>query len=68
MASEVEILGMGEGLESMLKESDQKWERDLARIEGKLEVVLEEMKSLIHGMTLQNNEIISQLAMAEIKS
>ena len=52
MASELEIFGMTEWLESMLKESDQKWERDLARIESKLEAALEEIKSLIHGMTL----------------
>ena len=39
----------------------------MVRIEGKLEVVFEEIKSLVHGMTLQNNEIMSQLAMAEIK-
>ena len=54
-------------LELMLQESDQRWERNLARIEGKLEVALEEIKSLIHGMSLQNNEIMSQLARVEIK-
>ena len=51
----------------MLHESDQRWERDLARIKGKLEAALEEIKSLIHGMSLQNNEIMSQLARATIK-
>ena len=54
-------------LKLMLQESDQRWERDLARIEGKLEAALEEIKSLIHRMSLQNNEIMNQLAKAEIK-
>ena len=52
-------------LKLMLQESDQRWERNLARIEGKLEVALEEIKSLIHGMSLQNNEIMSPLARVE---
>ena len=54
-------------LKLMLKESDQRWERDLARIEGKLEAALEEIKSLIHRMSLQNNEIMNQLARTKIK-
>ena len=39
----------------------------MARIEGKLKAALQEIKSLIHGMSLQNNEIMSQFARAKIK-
>ena len=34
----------------------------LARVERRLDAALEEIKSLIQGMTLQNNELRSQFA------
>ena len=46
-------------LEDMLKNSDQKREKDLARVEGKLDAVLEEIKALIIGTTIHHNEIRS---------
>ena len=48
-------------MESMLQESDNKCERILARMERKLDIALEEIKSLINGVTLQYNQIRSQL-------
>ena len=55
-------------LEGMLKESDQKRDKDiarvensLARVEGKVDAVLEEIKSLINGMTIQNNDLRKQI-------
>ena len=54
-------------LESMLKESDQKREKDLARVEGglsrvegRLDTALEELKSMMNGMTLQMNGMTLQ--------
>ena len=61
MALELEILDMAEGLESMYKESDQKWETTISRIEGKLDSTLVEIKALINGITLQNNKIRRQM-------
>ena len=61
MALELEILDMAEGLESMYKESDQKWETTISRIEGKLDSALVEIKALINGITLQNNKIRRQM-------
>ena len=61
-------------LESMLKESEQKRDKkitrvdgSLARVKGRLDATLEEIKSLIQGMTLQNNELKSQFANHEAK-
>ena len=34
-------------------------------MEGKLDVVLEEIKALLHGMTIQNNEIMRQMIKQE---
>ena len=55
-------------LEGMLKESDQKRDKDIARVEnslarvkGRVDAVLEEIKSLINGMTLQNNDLKNQI-------
>ena len=39
-------------LESMIKEVDQKREKDSARIDA----ALEELKVMIHGLTVQNND------------
>ena len=46
-------------LESMFNESDQKREKDLARVERglskveeRLDIVLEELKSMMNGMTM----------------
>ena len=57
-------------LESMLKESDQKRDKEisrvegsLARVEGRLDAVIEEIKSMLQG--LQNNESRSQIANQE---
>ena len=48
-------------LEGMLKESEQKREKDLAMVKGRVDAALEETKSLINGMTVQHNEIKNQL-------
>ena len=55
-------------LKGMLKESDQKWDKDLirvenslARVDGRVDATLEEIKSLINGMTLQNNDLKNQI-------
>ena len=54
-------------LESMLKECEQKREKDLARVEGdlsrvegRLDTALEELKSMMNGMTLQINGMTLQ--------
>ena len=54
-------------LESMLKESDQKRDKEisrvessLARVERRLDAAIEEIKSMLQG--LQNNELKSQIA------
>ena len=39
-------------LESMIKEVDQKREKDSARIDA----ALEELKAMIHGLTMQIND------------
>ena len=39
----------------------------LARVERRLDATLEEIKSLIQGMTLQNNELRSQIASQEAR-
>ena len=55
-------------LEGMLKENDQKRDKDIARVEnslarvkGRVDAALEEIKSLINGMTLQNNDLKNQI-------
>ena len=55
-------------LGGMLKESDQKRDKDIARVEnslarvkGRVNAALEEIKSLINGMTLQNNDLRKQI-------
>ena len=57
------ILGhMDEGytkMESMLQENDNKCKRVLAKMKRKLDAALEEIKSLINGVTLQYNHIRS---------
>ena len=40
-------------LEGMLKEFDQKMEKDIARVDA----ILKEIKAMINGMTFQQNEI-----------
>ena len=59
------ILGhMDEGytkMESMLQENDNKCEMVLAKMERKLDATLEEIKFMIKGVILQNNDIIKQL-------
>ena len=63
LVSEPEILNMAKGmsdykrLELMLKENDKKWEKNLLKVERIIDVALEEIKSLINGMTLQYKEI-----------
>ena len=52
-------------LESMLKENDQKREKDLARVEARLDTTLEDIKSLIHGIIVQHNELRSQMTSQE---
>ena len=44
-------------LESILKKKDQKREKDLSRVKGRLDTVLAEIKALINGITTQYNEI-----------
>ena len=39
-------------LKGMLKETDQKCEKDLERVESKLDTALKEIKALINGVTL----------------
>ena len=41
-----------------LQEYEQKQERDMVRVERKIDDALEEIKTLIKGMALQNNEIM----------
>ena len=55
-------------LESMLKECEQKRENDLAKVEGRVNAALEEIKTLINGMTLQHNEIRNQMNNQEGRS
>ena len=39
-------------LETILKEVDQKREKDLSLVEGRLDVALKEINALINGMTI----------------
>ena len=55
-------------LENMLKESEQKCDRELKEIDqrrerdtARIDATLEEIKALINGMTYQYNDIRSQL-------
>ena len=64
MISESTILGnMAEctreykKLELMFKESDQKMEKDLSRMEGKLDSTLVNIRTLINAITIQPKEI-----------
>ena len=41
-----------------LQEHEQKRERDMARVERRIDAALEEIKTLIKGMALQNNVIM----------
>ena len=41
-----------------LQECEQKQEMDMARVEWRIDADLEEIKTLIKGMALQNNEIM----------
>ena len=59
-------------LEGMFKECELKRDKDLARIEGNLakvegrvDAAFEEIKTLINGMTMQNNELRSQMSNPE---
>ena len=59
-------------LEGMLKENEQKRDKDLskvensiARVEGRLDAALEEIKALINGMALQKNDLRTQFANQE---
>ena len=55
-------------IESMLKElkdSDQKQEKELFRVEGRLDAALDEIKAMINGVTLQCNDIRSQMNNSE---
>ena len=49
-------------LEVMLKESDRKREKDLSKVEDRLDSALVEIKALNNGITIQLNEIQSQIA------
>ena len=49
-------------LEATIKEVDQKREKDSVRIEGKLDAAVDEIKSMIHGMTVQYNDLRNQWA------
>ena len=44
-----------------LQEHEQKREKDRARVERKIDDTLEEIKTLLKGMALQNNEIMMQI-------
>ena len=44
-------------LEGVIKECDQKRERDIARVDA----TLEEIKAMINGMTIQYNDIRNQM-------
>ena len=46
----------------MLKESDRKREKDLSKVEDRLDSALVEIKALNNGITIQLNEIQSQIA------
>ena len=46
----------------MLKESDRKRKKDLSKVEDWLDSALVEIKALNNGITIQLNEIQSQIA------
>ena len=48
-------------LKLMLKESDQKMENDLSKMEEKLDLALTKIRTLINDIAIQHNEIKSQL-------
>ena len=50
-------------IETMLKElkdSDQERKKDIARVKERIEGALEEIRLMINGMTLQNNDLRNQ--------
>ena len=45
-----------------LKDNDHKQDKDLSRMESRLDLALSKIKALINGMTIQHNELRSQLS------
>ena len=48
-----------------LKDNEQKRDREFIRVEGKVDAVIEEIKIMMSGMTIQYNDIRSQLSQLE---
>ena len=48
-----------------LKDNEQKRDKELSRVEGKVDAAMEEIKTMMSGMTIQYNDIRSQLSQLE---